>query len=155
MSRIRYCLPVWGTEFIRFSESDPISSIIHDLQVVQNDMLCIITGCKRREHVRISDMLEKTKMLSINQLIAYSMILEVWKSRIFKVPHLATLHDNDRDDNRTLRSDTANNIRSSVVEPFAVCSEKLWNMSSHRFKATNLIKVAKIEARKMVQRLPV
>ena len=76
MSRFRYCLPVWGTEFVRFNESDPISSIIHDLQVVQNDLLRIITGCKRREHVRIRDMLDKTKMLSINQLIAYSMIRE-------------------------------------------------------------------------------
>jgi len=99
-------------------------------------------------------MLEKTHMLSMNQLAAYSTLLEMWKARTFNVPHLATILANDQDDNRTLRSDTANNLRSSVTEPFGLCAEKLWNLSSRRFRSTNLLNVAKCEARLTALQLP-
>ena len=57
LSRLRYCLSVWGVESIRLSDSDPTCTLAHELQVIQNDTLRIITKKKRRDHVRISYML--------------------------------------------------------------------------------------------------
>ena len=155
MSKIRYCLPVWGAEFIRFKDDDPISAISHDLQVMQNDTLRIITGNNRRYHVRISDMLESTTMLSVNQLASYGTLMEIWKARSFEVPVLSTLLQHNREDDRTLRSDTKLNLQASISEPFTLCAQKLWNMTSDRFKTTNLLTIAKSEANKTVLQLPI
>ena len=156
MSRLRYCLPVWGSEFIRLSEHEPSSTIAHELQIIQNDTLRTITGNRRSDHVRIQDMLADTKMLSINQLAAYGTLLETWKARAFGVPHLSTLlHSPSRKDDRRLRSDSSNNLQAAVIEPFSVCAERLWNLTSDRFRETNLLSVAKIEAKKAVSHLPI
>ena len=96
-----------------------------------------------------------TNMLSVNQLAANGILLETWKAREFDVPHLSSLLVRPRNDDRTLRSNTANHLQASVTEPFTVSAEKLWNLSSDRFKTTNLLSVAKIEAKKVVSQLPI
>ena len=155
MSRLRYCLPVWATEYTRLTSSDPQSKITHDLQVLQNEMLRAITKNKKRDHVKITDMLEAMQMLSINQLIAYGTLMETWKARMFRIPHLSSLLEHKQGGDRRLRSDSAGVLRATVDEPFALTAEKLWNMSSERFKNTNLTSVAKIEAWKTAHQLPI
>jgi len=154
MSRLRYCLPVWGSEFVRFDESDPSRAVFHDLQVLQNDTLRIITGNKRSDRVRVQDMLTATNMLSMNQLAAYNALIEIWKSRALSVPFLSSIHKNKRTADRTLRSETSNNLQAAITEPFALCTERLWNRSSDRLKRTNLLSIAKIEARATAKQLP-
>ena len=94
-------------------------------------------------------------MLSVNQLIAYGMLMDVWKAREFRIPMLGTLLDRQRNDERTLRSDTSNKVSSTRQEAYSMNVEKLWNMSNEKFKNTNLLKVAKSEARKLASRLPI
>jgi len=81
--------------------------------------------------------------------------METWKARAFNVPVIASLLDNKRDDSRSLRSDTHGLVRSSVDEPFANNTAKLWNLASERFRSTNLLVIAKIEAKKLAISLPV
>ena len=119
MSRLRYCLPVIGAEFVRLKETDSRSNIINTLQLIQNEMLRIIQGKRRRDHVRIADMLESTGMLSINQLAANSVLLESWRVDAFDIRPLSSLLAHGRGDGRTLRSDTMNNVSSSIIEPYA------------------------------------
>ena len=154
-SRLRYCLLVWGADFLRLTDSDPLCTIAHELQVIQNDTLRIITGRKRSDHVRIEDMLSSTNMLSVNQLTAYGILIETWKAREFDVPHLSSLLVVARNDVRNLRSNGANLFQASIAEQFALCAEKLWNLSSDHFKKTNLLSVAKIEAKKVASQLPI
>jgi len=103
---------------------------------------------------RICDMLSTTKMLSMNQLAGYSALLEMWKSRSFGVPFLSSMHEKNGTGDMVLRSDTSNNLQAVVIEPYAVLTEKLWNRSSDRFKRTNLLTVAKIEAKATALQLP-
>ena len=155
MSKIRYALPVFAGESIRFRETDPQSSSTRRIQCLQNEMLRTIKGKRRRDHVRISDMLESTTMLSVNQLASYGTLMEIWKARSFEVPVLSTLLQHNREDDRTLRSDTKLNLQASISEPFTLCAQKLWNMTSDRFKTTNLLTIAKSEAKKTVLQLPI
>ena len=141
---------------VRFSNSDPLCTGSRDLQIILNDTMRMITGNKRRDHVKISDMLTSTGMLSLNQMAAYSIMMDTWKARTFKVPHLSDLlKEAPPRGNKILRSDTANHLQPSVVEPFTTCAQRLWNSSSNSFKTTNLLSVAKIEAKKPAMLLPI
>jgi len=82
------------------------------------------------------------------------MLIETWKARNLKIPVLSSLLDRKRVDNRTLRSDSLSLVSPTVTEPFSVGTAKLWNLSSQRFKTTNLLTIAKIEARKTAEQLP-
>jgi len=83
------------------------------------------------------------------------MLIETWKARNSNIPVLSSLLDRKRVDNRTLRSDSMSLVSPTVNEPFTVGTSKLWNLSSQRFKTTNLLTIAKIEARKLAETLPI
>jgi len=116
MSRIRYCLPVFGIESLRTNDNEPTSSTMSELQKAQNDVLRIITGRKRRDHIKIADMLKDTGFLSVNQTLAYACLMEMWKARSFNIPVLGDLFDRKRNDSRTLRSDTFDVVDSNCEE---------------------------------------
>ena len=155
MSKIRYCLPVYAGESIRLSETDPQSSALQRIQCAQNEMLRTVTGKRQRDHVRIADLLEATGFLSVNQAAAYGLLLELWKAREFGVPVLSELLERKRIDERTLRSDSAKNISSSSHGALMLKSVKLWNATNSTFKSTNLLTVAKKEAKAFVKMLPI
>ena len=154
MSKLRYCLPVYGGGLLRTKESESQSGLLQSLQVCQNDMLRILTGNKRSAHIRVQDMLMETKMNSVNQILGYSMVIETWKARNFNVPVLASLFERERSDGRTLRSDTGSQVLASFNETFSRGAATLWNMSSNSLKSTNLLIIAKAEARKLAKSLP-
>ena len=118
-------------------------------------MLRILNNKRRRDHVRVEDMLASSNFLSINQLTAYGLLVEIWKARTFNVPFLCNLLERERNDNRTLRLDTAGRVAATGLDIVALKCEKLWNMASSKFKKTNLLKVAKFEAKKLAKTLPI
>ena len=154
-SRIRYCLQVYGVEGLRINYEQSTLGLQQDVQKVQNKVLRIITGHTRSEHVRISDMLESTGMMSVNQMAAFGCLMEMWKATSFDVPIIGSVFDRRRLDNRSLRSDTAGVVQTSYDEPFAKCATKLWNLASERFRSTNLIVIAKKEAKILARSLPI
>ena len=107
-----------------------------------------------QDHVKVSDMLHSTSLLSINQMIGYCTLMEMWKSRTFEIPHLSGLLTCGRNDTRTLRSDTQKKVTASVTESFAISVERLWNNATDSFKGTNLLRVAKAEAKRIAKLLP-
>ena len=78
-----------------------------------------------------------------------------WKAKEFGVPFLEDLLERKRSDQRTLRSDTTKKVSSTGRDIVARNLERLWNLSSERFKGTNILKVAKIEAKALAKSLPV
>jgi len=155
MSKIRYCLPVYAAESLRLREIDPQALTLQRIQRAQNDMLRVINHKRRRDHVRIIDMLDSSKFLSVNQMTAYALIVELWKARQFNVPVLENLLERSRNDERTLRSDTLGKVSTNGHDTVALNCERLWNLSSDKFKKTNLLKVAKSEAKKLAKTLPI
>ena len=118
-------------------------------------MLRLITGHKKSEHIKIEDMLEKTGFLSINRVVAYTILMEAWKARAFDVPILNSVLSRSRTDTRTLRSDSQNTVSYAFDEPFARAASSLWNSASSSFRTTNLLLNAKMQAKELVLKLPI
>ena len=154
-SKLRYCLPVYASESLRIVEADAQSTLMSRLQRTQNDMLRIVCGKRRRDHVRIVDMLSELGFLSVNQSAAYGLLIESWKARNFHVPILKDLLENKRNESMVLRSNSAGMLSTQGRDKITLNLERLWNMSSARFRSSNLLKVAKIEAKILVKSLPV
>jgi len=89
-------------------------------------------------------MLNSVGFMSINQMAAYGLLIEYWKAKEFGVPFLEDLLERKRSDQRTLRSDTTKKVSSTGRDIVARNLERLWNLSSERFKGTNILKVARI-----------
>jgi len=155
MSKLRYCATVYGSEWIRLTDDDALSSMQYEIQKVQNKALRIITNHKCSDHVRIAEMLEQMGWLSINQMVANASLIKMWKAKAFKVPYIESLLKVTHHENRNLRSNTQNVHESTVDEPFANMTSKLYNISTENFKKTNLIINAKSEAKKLVKKLPI
>ena len=91
--------------------------------------------------------------LSIAELFSQ---VEEQKAREFEIPELKlVLGKIQRSDDRTLRSDSSEKLQSCINEPFGNKVVQLWNSASERFKTTNLLVIAKREARKLVHTLPI
>ena len=95
-------------------------------------------------------MLEETKIYSINQMTALNVLIETWKAINLGIPSIRR-HFKRRDSHRygemfRTPSDQASFVYKAV---------QLWNSSSESFKRTNLLKVAKIEAKNFVKTLPI
>ena len=75
-SKIRYGLAVYGKP--RLTEEEPINGQMKNLQVIQNDMLRLISGHKRSEHINMEKLRNQRKMMSINQLTVYHVGLEAY-----------------------------------------------------------------------------
>ena len=153
MSHVRYCAPVYLSEKVRLSSEDPVNQDLKQLQTKQNDMLRVLLRKKRIDHASAADMLESTRSLSINQMTSYTMLIETWKSinitKIFPFNQTCT-------SKRVLRSNTTQLLRSDTAssEPFTSKAIRLWTMTSPRFKTTNLLKIARIEALALAKTLP-
>ena len=48
------------------------------LQVLQNDMIRVIFGLRRQDHVNLQQLREKVKLMSVNQLCIYHTLLEAY-----------------------------------------------------------------------------
>ena len=155
MSRIRYCSPVYGSEYIRLKETDPKSEILASLQKLQNRAMRLIIGKRKSDRVRVTDMIKRTGWLSVNQTFAYTSLVEMWKSKEFNIPHLHSLLQQKTYDQRTLRSVTNETMSNVRDEPYSRVVATLWNEASDRFKKTNLLIVAKKEAEQLARTLPV
>jgi len=86
---------------------------------------------------------------------AYGLLIELWKAHQFGVPVLGDLFKRERNDDRTLRSDSSQRVVAAGNDSFTMNCARLYNMTSTKFRTTNLLKVAKSEARVLVKSLPI
>ena len=84
MSKLLYCLPlfanIWGLKTTQEGETRNNSftqSHLRSLQTLQNKILRLLSGLKYETPT--VQLLEKTKMLSVNQLVAYTTMMIVFK----------------------------------------------------------------------------
>ena len=77
-SKIRYGLQLYGQ--VRMLREDPCCADFGAIQLAQNNLLRVLNGTKIKDMVSIESLLEKFKILSVNQLNAQTKLLEMWKA---------------------------------------------------------------------------
>ena len=79
MSKIRYGLAVYAKPKYEFSHLEqPMDPNIARLQVVHNDLLRLIEGKTRKNHINMQTLRENSKIMSINQLSCYHVAMEMY-----------------------------------------------------------------------------
>ena len=76
-SKLRYGLQLCGK--VRTTEEQPKGKQLVQLQQAQNRMLRMLMNKRIRDRVSIKSMLEKQRMLSVNQINAQIKLVEMWK----------------------------------------------------------------------------
>jgi hypothetical protein len=74
LSKIRYGLAAYGVP--QQSEDKPHKEMMQSLQVKQNEIARVLTGSRRRDIVPVLDLLERTGMMSVNQMAAETILME-------------------------------------------------------------------------------
>ena len=75
-SKIRYGLAVYGQP--RLTVDEPIGGQIQKIQVIQNDLLRLLNGHRRSDHINMNKLRKQRRMMSINQLTVYHVGLETY-----------------------------------------------------------------------------
>lgn len=55
-----------------------MSKDLNRLQVLQNDMLRVIIGKRRSQHVNMKELREEMRIMSVNQMAAYHVLIETY-----------------------------------------------------------------------------
>ena len=63
------------------TEEDKVSRDLSRLQVLQNDMFCLIRGKRRSQHINMKDLKEEMKIKSVNQMATYHVLIETYDIR--------------------------------------------------------------------------
>ena len=150
MSHIRYGLGMFMTGTVRLSEQIPISQELNDLQVKMNDMLRIILNTKRSDKVSIQSMLAKCNMLSINQTVCKTILLEFWKSLQNNVTSIVSQFQKRENPRVGHLFKTSHDPRS-----FISVAAKLYERTSRKFQEMKMLSIAKVQAHKLVKALPI
>ena len=108
-------------------------ALAQTLQVLQNDMIRLICGLKRSDHVNMKKKRQQLKMLSVNQMCTYHVLLETnniiknnaseqIKRKLTKYETKHTLRSNNRGDLAVPKKPKKTCMRFSYYSP------KLWNL---------------------------
>ena len=65
---------------VRWKDSDPTNQELEAIQKCQNKLVRILNGSRISDKISSKSLLEKFKMLSINQMNAQIKLLEIWKT---------------------------------------------------------------------------
>ena len=131
-SRIRYGIPVFYKP--RLALQDEVSTIQEPIQVAQNDMIRQLFGHKRSDRINMEKLRKELKMLSVNQLACYHILLETFN--ILKKNSSPQIEEKIKPRERSnyhMRSFKKGNL--NVIEKpkkncmgFTYISAKVWNL---------------------------
>ena len=159
MSVLRYGLPLYCP--LRLKSEDPNCASIHKIKMIFNDCLRLLTNRKRKDHVKVEDMLKELQWLSINQMCAETRLLEAWKTTNIndycmqdimkekeKSNYMST-RSNDHHLFKTCPSDKFTN------RSFAQRTAQIWNVAPKTIKEARSLSSAKSAIRTFVKNLPI
>ena len=131
-SLIRYGIAAYYKP--RLCENDPVSSELNRLQVLQNDMVRLITGHKRSDNIQMCQLRSSIKMMSVNQIACYHIIIEAYN--IINHKSCDELHDKLTQSLSQSNMQTRSEARRDLLVPkvmkksclgFSYFAAKLWN----------------------------
>ena len=146
---------------VRLTNDDPTSADSKALQLTQNRMLRMINSNRIKDMVSNKSILEKFRLLSVNQTAASIKLVEVWKSfnqegyPIAFEPYnqnlLNQIHDLWPQSNRVLKDNCRlNKCKSS----FSIDAARLWNAAPTEITAAPSLGLAKAAVRRYCKNLP-
>ena len=152
-SLLRYGLGIFCP--IKMKETDPTPNCINGIRVHFRNVLRLLCGSKREEHLSIRSMLDKVGWLSLNQLACEVRLTETWKALhlenyclkdIFE--RIETSGINTRSSNKIrLKSAFKSRLRESS---FQYPSVQLWNCAPQEVTEATTEPAAKAAIRKFV-----
>ena len=131
-SRIRYGIAVFYKP--RLTQEEETCTIQEPLQVLQNDMIRELFGHRRKDRINVQKLRDELKMLSVNQLACYHVLLETFN--ILKKnssPQIEAKIRPKENINYQMRSFKKGDLKI-IDKPKKTClgftyvSAKLWNM---------------------------
>ena len=133
-----YLLPTYEKEDLKARK---LSSETESLQVIQNNMLRTIHGLRITDRVNMLELRKKIKMMSVNQMTIYHIIMEVFK--ILHNKSSEQINDKYRHlDRHSLRKNTNNCLRVPELHEhrkctgFTYCGAKIFNSLSIKIRET-------------------
>ena len=157
-SKLRYGLQLYGC--VRWGKADPSCTYFEALQVVQNNLMRMLNGSKIKDKIPISVLLEKFKLLSVNQLNAQVKLLEMWKVTYVEGYPLKVVHQNVKESGMSTRADIKKRpceIGMKILTRKTCISDaiKIWNKAPESITYCVSLYTAKKEIKKFVKSLPI
>jgi hypothetical protein len=158
LSKIRYGLNIYG--IVRISNSDPKNKQMKEIQVLLNRLMRILTGSRQADRIPITELLSKTGWLSLNQMIAQSILMEAWKINSGRSPSLEELLPRPRSDSVMItksqaRGDLLVTSGSRIKQnSFSCQAAKIWNKAPIELREARSRGIVKRLIKKFVQGLP-
>ena len=153
--RATYGLPLYGN--VRISKQDVSTTQMKGIQEALNDVLRFLLGVKRKDRVKISELLYLNGLPSINQVLAEAILTETFRARRTNIPFLA--EEFTRLENELNTRSTRSSVRGDMRTPnpkktgrncFVRDAVRLWNLLPSEVRAEPDIKVFKRRARLLV-----
>ena len=136
----------WVTRRVRLSDEEIIPSEARELQVAINDLARVLLGVRRAEHVKISDLLDRTGLPSLNEIVVQQSAVSAWKAA--KGGALAGLLHGFDTRTRGASSDLVKAVTPSCIASTNMA--RVWNASSDLRQAQTLT-TAKAIAKRMAR----
>jgi len=150
MSHIRYGASIYLSQSVRIEDNDPIPIELQNLQIKQNDVMRLILRKNRKDQVSRMDLLTECEMMSVNQIAASAILMEVWRAFKNQVSSITESYQRDTSERRQKALRTSKNKRS-----FKSKSACLWNQTNSEIQSvTTSVRKAKNLVKNFVSKLP-
>ena len=157
-SKMRYGLQLY--QEVRTRSDQMKSTKIMMLQRAQNRMLRTITGTWKIDHVKITDLLEQTNTLSVNQTAAQIKLGEMWKAAKLEGYPVNMVKTKQNEDGRMTRHNQGDKFKEVIrttlgKNSFVADGPKLWNNAPESITKAATLWKAKKEIKLYCKTLPV
>ena len=144
ISKARYGLQLYGQ--VRLNGEDAKTRDLENLQTAQNNLLRTLEDVRIKDKVSIKSMLEKNKMLSINQMHAQVKLTEMWKATNYQNYPLNIEKLKPAENGRESRGVTVGKLSEPhTLNTFIGNATRLWNKAPYIIKNSKSLSVAKKE----------
>ena len=153
-----YISPVFEDEDLKLKK---ISKNTSNLQILQNNMIRLIFGFKKKQHINMQTLREKIGMMSVNQMAIYHTLLEAHNIIKKSASEQIKMKWEDKKENKyALRSSVKNDLKvpnkpSMKSTGFTYYAPKLFNMLPSDIKETENSQTFKALIKKWIwQKIP-
>ena len=152
MSRLQYCISVFGNSYTKDDNVCANSQHMKELQKCQNDYMRLLTKTRIRDKVSIETLLDKTNLLSVNQITAKHQLMNAWSIIQNDIEPMASILKGRANENLRSATNKYINPSSKCTMGFSNQVNRLWKNKDldEKFRTTNVKSVAKTRVKKFV-----
>ena len=122
---------------VRLHSDEPVTGPSAALQVILNDLARVLTGHRRRDHVKMEELLKCAELPSVNQLVARSAINMMWTGLVAsKGPLVSVLRAlRPASNTRAANNGKLNSPATSNINVIIDSGVRLWNLHHDKIVA--------------------